>query len=142
MAGAIDACVKADIPVMGHIGLTPQSVHATGGFKVQRDGDQLLKDAKAVEAAGAFAVVIESVPEPLAAAVSAALSIPTIGIGASAACDGQVLVLHDMLGLYPDFRPKFAKQFAPLADAVTTAVRQYWKEVKSGQFPGPEHTFK
>ena len=113
---------------MGHIGLTPQSVHATGGFKVQRDEERLLADAQAVEAAGAFAVVVECVPETLAAKVTAAIQIPTIGIGAGAACDGQVLVLHDMLGLFPDFRPKFVKQFAPLADAVTTAVRQYGKK--------------
>ncbi len=142
MVGAIAACVRADIPVMAHIGLTPQSVHATGGFKVQRDEERLLTDAKAVQDAGAFSVVIESVPEALAAKATAALQIPTIGIGAGGQCDGQVLVLHDMLGLYPDFRPKFVKQFAPLADAVSTAVRQYSNEVKSGQFPGSEHTFK
>jgi 3-methyl-2-oxobutanoate hydroxymethyltransferase len=142
MADAIAACVKSDIPVMAHIGLTPQSVHATGGFKVQREEERLLADAKAIEAAGAFAVVIESVPEALAAKVTSSISIPTIGIGAGAACDGQVLVLHDMLGLFPDFKPKFVKQFAPLGEAVTTAVRQYWKEVKLGQFPSADHTFK
>jgi 3-methyl-2-oxobutanoate hydroxymethyltransferase len=142
MADAIAACVRADIPVMGHIGLTPQSVHATGGFKVQRDEERLLSDAKAVEAAGAFSVVIESVPAALATKVTASLAIPTIGIGAGPSCDGQVLVLHDMLGLYPDFRPKFVKQFAPLGDAVNTAVRQYWKEVKLGQFPAADQTFQ
>lgn len=142
MADAIAACVRADIPVMAHIGLTPQSVHRTGGFKVQRDEERLLADARAVEDAGAFAVVIESVPESLAAKASSQISIPTIGIGAGSACDGQVLVLQDMLGLYPDFKPKFAKQFAPLSDAVTKAVRQYAKEVRTGQFPGTEHSFK
>lgn len=142
MAKAIAACVRADIPVMGHIGLTPQSVNATGGFKVQRDEERLLADAKAVEDAGAFAVVVESVPAPLGAKVTASIGIPTIGIGAGATCDGQVLVLHDMLGLYPDFKPKFVKQFAPLSDAVGTAVRQYWKEVKTGQFPAAEQSFQ
>jgi 3-methyl-2-oxobutanoate hydroxymethyltransferase len=142
MADTIAACVRADIPVMAHIGLTPQSVHATGGFKVQRDEERLLADAKAVEAAGAFSVVIESVPAGLAAKVTASLAIPTIGIGAGPSCDGQVLVLHDMLGLFPDFRPKFVKQFAPLGDAVSTAVRQYWKEVKMGQFPTAEQMFQ
>jgi 3-methyl-2-oxobutanoate hydroxymethyltransferase len=142
MAEAITACVQADIPVMAHVGLTPQSVHATGGFKVQRDAEQLLQDAKAVEAAGAFSVVVESVPAALGEAVTAAIGIPTIGIGAGAGCDGQVLVLHDMLGLYSDFRPKFVKQFAPLGDAVATAVRQYCKEVKTGSFPAVEQSFK
>jgi len=142
MADAIAACVRADIPVMGHVGLTPQSVHATGGFKVQRDEERLLADAQAVEAAGAFAVVVESVPAGLGAKVTAAVGIPTIGIGAGIHCDGQVLVLHDMLGLFPDFRPKFVKQFAPLAEAVTAAVRQYGVEVKAGQFPGLEQSFK
>ncbi|CAN5554582.1 3-methyl-2-oxobutanoate hydroxymethyltransferase [soil metagenome] len=141
MAEMIAACVRADIPVMAHIGLTPQSVHATGGFKVQRDAERLMQDAKAVEAAGAFAIVIESVPVTIAAAVTAAVKVPTIGIGAGAGCDGQVLVLHDMLGLYPDFRPRFVKQYAPLGDAVTTAVRQYCKDVKLGTFPATEHTF-
>jgi 3-methyl-2-oxobutanoate hydroxymethyltransferase len=142
MAAMIAACVRADIPVMGHIGLTPQSVNATGGFKVQRDGERLLADARAVQDAGAFSVVIESVPQGLAAEATAAIRIPTIGIGAGPHCDGQVLVLHDMLGLYPDFRPKFAKVYAPLAEAVTAAAKQYASEVQAGQFPGPEHSFK
>lgn len=142
MADAIAACVRADIPVMAHIGLTPQSVHATGGFKVQREEERLLNDARAVEEAGAFAVVVESVPATLGAKVTATVRIPTIGIGAGPACDGQVLVLHDMLGLFPDFKPKFVKQFAPLGDAVTTAVKQYWKDVKLGQFPTAEQSFQ
>jgi 3-methyl-2-oxobutanoate hydroxymethyltransferase len=142
MAERIAACVRADIPVMGHIGLTPQSVNMTGGFKVQRDAEALLVDAKAVESAGAFAIVVESVPASIGESITAAVEVPTIGIGAGPGCDGQVLVMHDMLGLYPDFRPKFAKQFAPLGDAVTTAVRQYCKEVKTGTFPTAEQSFK
>jgi 3-methyl-2-oxobutanoate hydroxymethyltransferase len=138
----VKACVDAGIPVMGHVGLTPQSVHLLGGFKVQRDAESLLTDAKAVEAAGAFAVVVESVPADLGAKVTAAVTIPTIGIGAGAGCDGQVLVFHDMLGLFPDFKPKFAKRYADLGSAVKTAVETYCREVREGTFPAAEHTFR
>jgi 3-methyl-2-oxobutanoate hydroxymethyltransferase len=142
MAEQIAACVKAEIPVMGHIGLTPQSVHRLGGFKVQRDAEKIVADAKAVEQAGAFSLVIESVPPAIAEQVTKAVSIPTIGIGAGLACDGQVLVFHDLLGLFPDFRPKFAKAFAELAGIATTAVEAYCRDVREGKFPGAEHTFK
>jgi 3-methyl-2-oxobutanoate hydroxymethyltransferase len=141
-ADQIAACVRADIPVMGHVGLTPQSVQRLGGFKVQRDAEQILEDAKAVEAAGAFAIVIESVPPSIGERVTQELRIPTIGIGAGVSCDGQVLVFHDLLGLYPDFRPKFAKAFAELGHAATTAVREYCDAVRNGTFPGPEQTLK
>ncbi len=139
---AIRACVEAGIPVMGHVGLTPQSVHQMGGFKVQRDADQLLADTAAVEEAGGFAVVVESVPADLGAKLTAAVTIPTIGIGAGPNCDGQVLVFHDMLGLYPDFKPKFAKRYADLGTAVKTAVESYCREVRDGSFPAAEHTFR
>lgn len=139
---AVRACVDAGIPVMGHIGLTPQSVHQMGGFKVQRDADQLLADALAVEAAGAFAIVVEGVPADLGAKLTRAVSVPTIGIGAGAECDGQVLVFHDMMGLYPDFKPKFAKRYADLGAAIRTATEQYCREVREGTFPAAEHAFK
>ncbi len=142
MRPAIRACVEAGIPVMGHVGLTPQSVHQMGGFKVQRDADQLLADTAAVEEAGGFAVVVESVPADLGAKLTAAVTIPTIGIGAGPNCDGQVLVFHDMLGLYPDFKPKFAKRYADLGAAVKTAVESYCREVRDGSFPAAEHTFR
>ncbi len=142
VADRIRAVVEAGVPVMGHVGLTPQSVHQLGGFKVQRDEDRLLADAEAVERAGAFAVVLECVPAELAAKVTAAVAIPTIGIGAGAGCDGQVLVFHDLLGLYPDFRPKFAKRYADLGGQVRAAVEAYCREVRDGTFPGPEHSFR
>lgn len=142
MAHAIRAVVAAGIPVMGHVGLTPQSVHQMGGFKVQRDADRLVADAKAVEAAGAFAVVVEGVPAAVGAAVTAAVSIPTIGIGAGAECDGQVLVYHDLLGLFSDFTPKFVKRFADLGTQATAAMAAYCREVRDGTFPGPEHSFR
>jgi len=140
-ADAIQALVKADIPVMGHIGLTPQSVHALGGYKVQRDGAMLMADAAAVVSAGAFAMVIECVPSALAAAVTAAVPVPTIGIGAGPGCDGQVLVFHDLLGLFDGFRPKFVKRYAELGEASRTALRAYCEEVRKGQFPGPGFEF-
>ena len=142
MVAAIEALAKADIPVMGHVGMTPQSVHSFGGFKVQRDSEQIVADAKAVEAAGAFAIVVECVPSDLGAAITAAVSIPTIGIGAGPRCDGQVLVYHDLLGLFDDFRPKFVKVYAELGDATRAAVRAYCDEVRSGTFPGPGFEFK
>jgi 3-methyl-2-oxobutanoate hydroxymethyltransferase len=142
MRAAVRACVDAGIPVMGHVGLTPQAVHQLGGFKVQRDAEQLLADAAAVEEAGAFAAVVESVPAELGARVTAALKVPTVGIGAGPGCDGQVLVFHDMLGLFPDFRPKFAKRYADLGAAGRAAVEAYCREVRDGSFPAAEHTFR
>ena len=142
MSDALRACIDAGIPVMGHVGLTPQAVHQLGGFKVQRDADALLADAAAVETAGAFAVVVESVPADLGAKITSAVGIPTIGIGAGAGCDGQVLVFHDMMGLFPDFKPKFAKRYADLGGQVKAAVESYCKEVRDGSFPATEHTFR
>ena len=140
-ADAIAACVRADIPVMGHVGLTPQAVHRLGGFKVQRDGDRLLRDAKAAADAGAFALVLECVPSEAAAAVTAAVDIPTIGIGAGPGCDGQVLVAHDLLGLFDAFRPKFVKRYADLGTATRDAIRAFAAEVRGGTFPAAEHEF-
>ena len=142
MADRVRACVDADIPVMAHVGLTPQSVHRLGGFKVQRDAEQLLADAHAVEDAGAFAVVIECVPAALAARVTAALTIPTIGIGAGAGCDGQVLVWHDLLGLTRGHRPRFVKAYAELGAATVAALKAYVGEVEAGAFPSGEYEFK
>ena len=146
MEEVIRAIVDIDIPVMGHIGLTPQSVHRMGGFKVQGRDDQqrtqLLEDARAVERAGAFAVVLECVPAGLAKEITDSISIPTIGIGAGADCDGQVLVIHDLLGLLGDFRPKFVKQYLNLRETITGAVEEYIQEVQASRFPGKEHTFK
>lgn len=139
---AIKAITRADIPVMGHVGLTPQSVHKFGGFRVQRDERSLLEDARAVEEAGAFAVVLECVPAALAAQVTAELSIPTIGIGAGSGCDGQVLVLQDMLGMYDEIRPKFVKHFAELGEQIRAAVGEYCREVRTGSFPDADHEFK
>lgn len=142
MRAAVKACVDAGIPVMAHVGLTPQAVHQLGGFKVQRDADQLLADIAAVEEAGAFAVVVESVPAVLGAKLTAATALPTIGIGAGAECDGQVLVFHDLLGLFPDFKPKFAKRYADLGGLAKGALETYCREVREGAFPAAEHTFK
>lgn len=146
MCDVISAVTSAGIPVMGHLGLTPQSVHAMGGFRVQGRGDdaaaQLLREAKDVEQAGAYAVVLEMVPASLAKRVSASLSIPTIGIGAGPDCDGQIIVLHDMLGFDEEFNPKFLKKYAGLAKTIRDSVSAYDKEVKSGTFPTPEHSFK
>lgn len=141
----IRAIVDAQIPVCAHIGLTPQSVNAFGGFKVQGKTEeaarQVIEDAKAVEAAGAFMVVLECVPEKLARLISETISIPTIGIGAGAGCDGQVLVYQDMLNLYGGFKPKFVKHFANLGELMKEAFAEYSKEVKAGTFPAQEHTF-
>ncbi|VTT98002.1 3-methyl-2-oxobutanoate hydroxymethyltransferase : 3-methyl-2-oxobutanoate hydroxymethyltransferase OS=Singulisphaera acidiphila (strain ATCC BAA-1392 / DSM 18658 / VKM B-2454 / MOB10) GN=panB PE=3 SV=1: Pantoate_transf [Gemmataceae bacterium] len=142
MRATVQACIDAGIPVMGHVGLTPQAVHQLGGFKVQRDAPALLADAAAVEEAGAFSVVVESVPADVGTRITAAVGIPTIGIGAGAGCDGQVLVYHDLLGLYPDFKPKFAKRYADLGTAVKQAVEAYCTEVREGAFPTAEHSFR
>ena len=145
MAATVRRLVDVGIPVMGHVGLTPQSVHALGGYRVQgRDDDtaaRLKADAQALEEAGAFAVVLELVPAPLASQITKALTIPTIGIGAGPACDGQVLVLHDMLGLNDRFSAKFVKKYAALAEDVREAVRVFTAEVREGRYPGPEHSF-
>jgi 3-methyl-2-oxobutanoate hydroxymethyltransferase len=146
VAAVIRAIVAAGIPVMGHVGLTPQHVHALGGFKVQgRDEaarEKVLADARAVQEAGAFSVVLESVPATLAREITSMLSIPTIGIGAGPHCDGQVLVIHDLLGLFDRFTPKFVKRYAALKDQALAAVKEYKKEVESGAFPSDEQSFK
>jgi 3-methyl-2-oxobutanoate hydroxymethyltransferase len=139
--------VEVGIPVMGHLGLTPQSVNQFGGHRVQGKtpaaAAKLIHDARALEEAGAFAVVLETIPAPIARMVTERLSIPTIGIGAGPTCDGQVQVLHDMLGLFDDQRPRrHAKQFAVLGEAIRGAVRDYIAEVESAAFPGPEHSFQ
>ncbi|MGF1578888.1 MAG: 3-methyl-2-oxobutanoate hydroxymethyltransferase [Gemmataceae bacterium] len=139
---ALRAITDADIPVMGHIGMTPQSVHALGGFRVQRNGQKIIDDAKAVEESGAFAIVVECVPEEIAEEITATLKIPTIGIGAGAKCDGQVLVIHDMLGMFPDFTPKFVKQYENLGEQISAAVKRFCQEVQESTFPAAEHTYK
>jgi 3-methyl-2-oxobutanoate hydroxymethyltransferase len=142
---AVRALVAAGIPVMGHIGLTPQSVHALGGYRVQgRDeaaATRIRREAAALEEAGAFSVVLELLPAPLAREISASLTIPTIGIGAGPGCDGQVLVLYDALGLNPGFRPKFLKRFAELHDVSLEGVRAYAREVRERAYPDAEHSF-
>lgn len=134
--------VEVGIPVMGHVGLTPQSYHVLGGFRVQRDENRLIEDALAVEEAGAFAVVIECVPAEAARRLTARLRIPTIGIGAGSGCDGQVLVSHDLLGLHEGIRPRFAKVYADLRGEILRALTSYCREVREGTFPAPEHEFK
>jgi 3-methyl-2-oxobutanoate hydroxymethyltransferase len=141
-AAAIAAITNADIPVMGHIGLTPQSVRRLGGFRVQRDESKLLEEALATENAGAFALVVECVPAETAQKITAAIKIPTIGIGAGAGCNGQILVTHDLLGLFDDFKPRFVKQYADLGQEALRAVEAYCREVRDGVFPGPEQTFR
>lgn len=145
IAPTVARIVEAGIPVMGHIGLTPQSVHGLGGYRVQgrqrQEAEQLVKDAHALEEAGAFALVLESVPSPLAGLITRRLRIPTIGIGAGPDCDGQVQVVHDMLGLFTDFMPKHAKHYAALAEVIQAAFTQYAQEVKEGSFPTKEHSF-
>ena len=144
-AEVIARIVRAGVPVMGHLGLTPQSVHKLGGYVVQGRSEEkaqkLLADARALEAAGCYSLVLEAIPAPLAAEITLAVSIPTIGIGAGASCDGQVLVSYDLLGLNPDFSPKFVKRYADLAGIIGEAVAQYLGEVRTGAFPGPEHSF-
>ena len=145
MADRVHAIVQAGIPVMGHIGLTPQSVHQFGGYKVQGknylDSRQIRQDARDLQNAGIFAVVMEGIPGELAEEITAELKIPTIGIGAGLHCDGQILVLHDLLGLTQDFVPKFVKQYAQLADILKSAVSEYIQEVRTETFPGQEHTY-
>jgi 3-methyl-2-oxobutanoate hydroxymethyltransferase len=141
---AIRKMTAAGIPVMGHLGLTPQSVLQMGGYHVQgrgSEGDHLLAEAQVLNEAGCFAIVLESVPASLAEKVTASIQALTIGIGAGPGCDGQVLVLHDMLGLYEEFQPRFVKRFAEIGTAIEAAVRDYKREVEAGSFPGPEHSF-
>ncbi len=141
----VETMVRAGIPVMGHIGLTPQSVHALGGYRVQgreeAAAERLRHQARALEEAGCFSLVLELVPAELAREISTDLTIPTIGIGAGPHCDGQVLVLHDALGLNAGFRPKFLKRFGNLDEEVRSALGSYASEVRSGTYPGPEHSF-
>ena len=145
VADAVRKITDAGIPLMAHLGLTPQSVHRFGGYKVQGKNEEaaqrLLEDAKIVEAAGAFAVVLECIPASLAATITSAIAIPTIGIGAGSSCDGQVLVVNDMLGMYDKMSPRFVKHYADLSSQIRTAVEAYMREVRSGEFPGPEHAF-
>lgn len=146
MAATIRALVEIDIPVMGHVGLTPQSIHRMGGFRVQGRKDdqarQLLADAEAVAEAGAFALVLEGIPAPLAQQITDSVPIPTIGIGAGNGCDGQVLVIHDILGLYDKYSPKFVKRYADIAPLISAGITDYISEVKQGLFPTDEHSFK
>ncbi len=141
----VSAIVRAGIPVMGHIGLTPQSVHQMGGYPVQgkhySSARQIKQDAKALQKAGAFSIVLEGIPGALAQEITDEIKIPTIGIGAGAHCDGQILVLHDLLGMNLDFCPKFVKQYANLGEQIQSAVENYISEVQSGVFPGSEHTY-
>lgn len=145
MAATVAAIVRAGIPVQGHIGLTPQTATSLGGFKVQgksaQAAKQLLDDAKALEEAGCFSIVLEAIPAPLAERITQAISIPTIGIGAGPSCDGQVLVIHDLVGLYDRFTPKFVKQFAAINEPIAAALAQYKAEVESRAFPTEAHSF-
>jgi 3-methyl-2-oxobutanoate hydroxymethyltransferase len=146
MAPTIEFLVRRSIPVMGHVGLMPQSVHSYGGFKVQGRGSegaarQIIEDARAVAEAGAFSVVVEAVVEPLAREITSAVPVPTIGIGASPECDGQVLVTEDMAGLFAEFTPKFVKRYAELGEGLATAAEAYASDVRARRFPAPEHCF-
>jgi 3-methyl-2-oxobutanoate hydroxymethyltransferase len=141
----ITRLVEAEIPVMGHIGLTPQSVNAFGGFRVQgkteEAGDQLMRDARAVEAAGAFAIVLESIPRELAMRITAELKIPTIGIGAGPDCDGQVLVINDLVGLSFGHQPKFVRRYADVGEIISSAAAEYCRDVQQGRFPSDEESY-
>jgi 3-methyl-2-oxobutanoate hydroxymethyltransferase len=145
-AEVVQKLVEAGIPVMGHIGLTPQSVNQFGGFKVQGKTPaaavQLMHDAQALEQAGAFAIVLETIPAPLAELLTQRLSVPTIGIGAGVGCDGQVQVFHDMLGMFDAFIPKHAKRYAEIGDAIREAVREYAHDVRAGEFPTAKESFR
>jgi len=145
VAEKVKNIVNCGIPVMGHIGLTPQSIYQLGGYKVQgktpETAARLLEDARVLEQAGAFAIVLETVPTPLATLITKSISIPTIGIGAGVGCDGQIQIINDILGSFTDFVPKHAKQYAKLADIIRAAVTEYDKEVKAGSFPTEEQSF-
>lgn len=144
VADTVRRLVEIGIPVMGHVGLTPQSVHRLGGYravgKTPREASEIIEDARALERAGAFAVVLESIPDAVAAAITAELKIPTIGIGAGPACDGQVLVSYDAFGLFDVFVPRFVKQYARLGEAMVDAAKEYIADVQQGKFPGSEHS--
>lgn len=146
VAEKVSRITAAGIPVQGHIGLTPQSVHQLGGYKVQGKtaevAARLLNDAKALEDAGVFSIVLECVPAPLAKLITGRVSVPTIGIGAGKYCDGQVQVIHDLLGFYTDFVPKHAKQYAKLHESISASVSEYIAEVKSGKFPTPKQSYE
>lgn len=146
IADSIRRLVEIGIPVMGHLGLTPQSVHQLGGYKLQgateTEAAAMVKAGQTLETLGCFAVVLEKIPRALAGQITRALQIPTIGIGAGPDCDGQILVLHDMLGLFEDYHPRFVKKYAALAGVISQAVSQYRLEVKEGTFPGVEHSFE
>ena len=141
-ASIIEALVGAGIPVMAHVGLRPQSVHQLGGYRVQRDAEQLMRDAKAAQDAGAFAVVLECIPSDMAATLTAELTIPTIGIGAGTECDGQVLVINDLLGMTSGYVPSFVKAYANVGEQISGAVGQFREEVRDGKFPDADHAFK
>jgi 3-methyl-2-oxobutanoate hydroxymethyltransferase len=141
-ADTIAALVSAGIPVMAHGGLRPQNVHQLGGYRVQRDEERLLQDARAAASAGAFAMVLECIPSAIAKKITEEVPIPTIGIGAGPDCDGQVLVLHDVLGIKADYVPRFVKAYANLQEDITRAVHSFRDEVRGGQFPGPEHSYQ
>ncbi len=145
MAPVVKAIVEAGIPVMAHIGLTPQTASQLGGFKVQGKDEsaarRMLEEAQAMEMAGAFSIVLEAIPAPLAKLITAKINIPTIGIGAGVDCDGQVLVLHDMIGLFDRFVPKFVKKYTNVSEDILAALNTYAKEVETGEFPGPENSF-
>lgn len=146
IAPTVKRIVDAGIPVMGHLGLTPQSIYKFGTYKVRakedEEAEQLLKDAKVLEKAGVFSIVLEKIPAPLAKKVTASVSVPTIGIGAGPHCDGQVLVLHDMLGLNKDFSPRFLRRYADLHQSMSDAVKHYIRDVKSGDFPDESEQYK
>ena len=146
MVPQIRAIVQAGIPVMGHLGLTPQAIHALGGYKVQGKDEaaarKLLEDAKALEEAGVFAIVLECVPSALAGLITEAVSVPTIGIGAGAGCDGQILVYQDMLGMFSDFTPKFVRRYGEVGEAMKAAFASYIEDVGQGTFPGQEHGYQ
>lgn len=145
MAETVAAIARAGIPVMGHLGFTPQSVNALGGSRIQGRGEergaQIIDAARRLEVAGAFSIVLEMIPGALAASISSAIDVPTIGIGAGVGCDGQVLVLYDMLGLNPEFQPRFLRRFGELGAQADSALRAYVDAVRAGEYPGPEHTF-
>jgi 3-methyl-2-oxobutanoate hydroxymethyltransferase len=144
-AESVRRIVGAGIPVMGHVGLTPQSVHAMGGFRVQgksvEAAERVLEDARALEQAGAYAIVLEGIPSDLAARITDSINVPTIGIGAGAECDGQVLVCYDMLGMFRERQMKFVKRYGEFGDGIVDAVRSFADEVRAASFPGPEHTY-
>lgn len=145
MCGVVEALVNAGIPVMAHIGLTPQTASQLGGYKVQgkglEDAKRMLAEARGLEAAGAFSIVLECVPDKLAQVITSSLDMPTVGIGAGSGCDGQVLVTHDLLGMFDKFTPKFVKKFADLSSPIKDGITQYEKEVKDGSYPAAEHSF-